>query len=137
MTAFRITLMVLAIVHMLFAGFTALVGAFADGGNIWERLVVSALHPIVAIALLALIFVPRPPKTFIIVITGLLTANIIADVTFAISIAAGVVKGDAWLALVFSVVPAIALIYAINRLRIHNEISGTTPVTQTDAPTSE
>ena len=137
MTAFRITLMVLAIVHMLFAGFTALVGAFADGGNIWERLVVSALHPIVAIALLALIFVPRPPKTFIIVVTGLLTANIIADVTFAISIAAGVVKGDAWLALVFSVVPAIALIYAINRLRIHNEISGTTPVTQTDAPTSE
>ena len=137
MTAFRITLMVLAIVHMLFAGLTALVGAFADGGNIWERLVVSALHPIVAIALLALIFVPRPPKTFIIVVTGLLTANIIADVTFAISIAAGVVKGDAWLALVFSVVPAIALIYAINRLRIHNEISGTTPVTQTDAPTSE
>ena len=137
MTAFRITLMVLAIVHMLFAGFTALVGAFADGGNIWERLVVSALHPIVAIALLTLIFIPRPPKTFIIVVTGLLTANIIADVTFAISIAAGVVKGDAWLALVFSVVPAIALIYAINRLRIHNEISGTTPVTQTDAPTSE
>ncbi len=137
MNAFRITLMVLAIVHMLFAGFTALVGAFADGGNIWERLVVSALHPIVAIALLTLIFIPRPPKTFIIVVTGLLTANIIADVTFAISIAAGVVKGDAWLALVFSVVPAIALIYAINRLRIHNEISGTTPVTQTDAPTSE
>ena len=124
MTAFRITLMVLAIVHMLFAGFTALVGAFADGGNIWERLVVSALHPIVAIALLTLIFVPRPPKSFIIVVTGLLTANIIADVTFAISIAAGVVKGDAWLALVFSVVPAIALIYAINRLRIHNGTIG-------------
>ena len=135
MTAFRITLMVLAIVHMLFAGFTALVGAFADGGNIWERLVVSALHPIVAIALLALIFIPRPPKTFIIVVTGLLTANIIADVTFAISIAAGVVKGDAWLALVFSVVPAIALIYAINRLRIRTDISGATRVTQTDAPT--
>ena len=137
MTAFRIALMVLAIVHMLFAGFTALVGAFADGGNIWERLVVSALHPIVAIALLALIFIPRPPKTFIIVVTGLLTANIIADVTFAISIAAGVVKGDVWLAPVFSVVPAIALIYAINRLRIHNGTMSTTRVTQTDAPTCE
>ena len=136
MTAFRITLMVLAIVHMLFAGFTALVGAFADGGNIWERLVLSALHPIVALALLTLIFVPRPPKTFIIVVTGLLAANIIVDVTLAISIAAGVVKGDAWLPPVFSVVPAIALIYAINRLRTRNGTLGTTPVMQTDAPTS-
>ena len=137
MTAFRITLMVLAIVHLLFSGFTASVGAFADGGNIWERLVLSALHPIVAIALLTLIFIPRPPKTFIIIVTGLLAANIIADVTLAISIAAGVVKGDAWLPPVFSVVPAIALIYAIIQLRIRTDISGTTPVTQTDAPTSE
>ncbi len=136
MTAFRITLMVLAIIHVLFSGLTVVVGAFADGGNIWERLVLSALHPIVAIALLTLIFIPRPPKTFIIIVTGLLTANIIADVTLAISIAAGVVKGDVWLPPVFSVVPAIALIYAINRLRIHNGTMSTTPVMQTDAPTS-
>ena len=35
MTAFRNTIRVLAIIQVVFAGFTALVGAFADGGDIW------------------------------------------------------------------------------------------------------
>ena len=38
MTSFRMSVTVLAVMHALFAGFTALVGAFANGGDIWQRL---------------------------------------------------------------------------------------------------
>ena len=37
MTSFRLSVTVLAVMHALFAGFTALVGAFANGGDIWQR----------------------------------------------------------------------------------------------------
>ena len=37
MTSFRISVTVLAVIHAVFAGFTALVGAFANGGDVWQR----------------------------------------------------------------------------------------------------
>ena len=40
MTSFRMSVTVLAVMHALFAGFTTLVGAFANGGDIWQRLLV-------------------------------------------------------------------------------------------------
>ena len=46
MTSFRMSVTVLAVMHALFAGFTALVGAFANGGDIWQRLLVVLLHPL-------------------------------------------------------------------------------------------
>ena len=40
MTSFRMSVTVLAVMHALFAGFTALAGAFANGVDIWQRLLV-------------------------------------------------------------------------------------------------
>ena len=59
MTSFRMSVTVLAVMHALFAGFTALVGAFANGGDIWQRLLVVLLHPLGAAGVLVLVLRPR------------------------------------------------------------------------------
>ena len=46
MTSFRMSVTVLAVMHAVFAGFTALVGAFANGGDVRQRLLVVLLHPL-------------------------------------------------------------------------------------------
>jgi hypothetical protein len=117
MTRFRITLIVLATLHLLLAGFAAVVGAFADGGTVWERLVVSALHPLAALALLALFLLPRITKPATSGFVVLLAANVLADVTVALLIALGNLQGDWWLPLIFSVVPAIGIVYGLAVLR--------------------
>ena len=38
MTIFRISVTVLAVIHAAFVGLTSLVGAFANGGDVWQRL---------------------------------------------------------------------------------------------------
>ena len=38
MTIFRISVTVLAVIHSAFVGLTSLVGAFANGGDVWQRL---------------------------------------------------------------------------------------------------
>ena len=45
MTRFREAVRVHAVMHAAFAGFTAMVGAFADGGDVWQRLLLVLLHP--------------------------------------------------------------------------------------------
>ena len=52
MISFRISVLVLAMIHAIFAGFTAVVGAFANGGGVWERLLVILLHPLGAAGVL-------------------------------------------------------------------------------------
>ena len=108
---------VLAVIHAVFAGFTALVGAFANGGDVWQRLLVVLLHPLGAAGLLLLVLRPRLATTKILAMMALLTANVIADLWVAQMIAAGRVRGDWELALVFSVVPAIGIVYALALLR--------------------
>ncbi len=46
MTSFQMSVTVLAVMHAVFASFTALVGAFANGGDVWQRLLVVLLHPL-------------------------------------------------------------------------------------------
>ena len=60
MTSFRISVTILAVIHAVFAGFTALVGAFANGGDVWQRLLVVLLHPLGATGLLLLVLRPLP-----------------------------------------------------------------------------
>ena len=117
MTALRVPILVLAIIQAIFAGFTALVGAFADGGDLWSRLLVVLIHPLCAAGMLLLVLLPRPATAVVIAIAGLLAVNIVADLTFAQLIAGGSVKGDWWLPLIFSVVPAIGIVYALTLLR--------------------
>ena len=113
MTRFRISVTMLAVIHAAFAGFTALVGAFANGGDIWQRLLVVLLHPLGAVGVLLLVLRPRLSTTTILAVVVLLTANVIADLGLAQLIAGGSVRGDWWLALAFSVVPAIGIVYGL------------------------
>ena len=122
MKVLRIVLMVLGVVHILFVGLTAVVGSFADGGDVWSRLLLTLLHPIAAIMILVLVFVRLPPKQIASVAVAILAINIVADVVVAALIGAGSIKGDWALPLVFSVVPALAIIYAILVLRSDDEL---------------
>ena len=115
---------VLAVIHAVFAGFTALVGAFANGGDAWQRLLVVILHPLGAAGVLMLVLRPRLATTKILAIVALLTANVIADLGVAQLIAAGRVRGDWEFALAFSVVPAIGIVYGLALLRTARETAG-------------
>ena len=113
MTRFREAVRVLAVMHAAFAGFTAMVGAFADGGDVWQRLLLVLLHPLGAASVLVLVLRPRLATTTILALAALLTANVIADLGLAQLIAAGRVRGDWGLALAFAVVPVIGVVYAL------------------------
>ncbi len=117
MTSFRMSVTVLAVMHALFAGFTALVGAFANGGDVWQRLLVVLLHPLGAAGVLVLVLRPRLATTTILALAALLTVNVVADLGLAQLMAAGRVRGDWELALAFSVVPVIGVVYALALLR--------------------
>lgn len=113
MSVFRILLSILAVIHALFAGFTALVGAFANGGGIWERLLVVLLHPLGAAGVLVLVLAPRLPRIANLAIAAVILVVVIADLVLAQRIAAGAVKGDWELAVVFSAVPVLSIVYAM------------------------
>ena len=116
MAIFKILLSILAVIHALFAGLTALVGAFANGGGIWERLVLVLLHPLGAAGVLLLVLAPRLSRNATFGIAGFLLVVVVADLALAQRIAAGAMKGDWELALVFSVVPVIGIVYAMSLL---------------------
>ena len=110
-------MLVLAVFHAIFAGFTALVGAFANGGDIWQRLLLVIVHPLGAAGVLLLVLRPRLAAANILAVVALLTANVIADLRLAQLIATGVVRGDWELAVAFSVAPAVGIVYALALLR--------------------
>ncbi len=124
MTSFRISVTVLAVIQAVFVGLTSLVGAFANGGDVWQRLLLILLHPMGAVGLLLLVSRTRLATKTILALVALLTANVIADLGVALLIAGGSVRGDWELALAFSVVPAIGIVYALARLRTARGTAG-------------
>ena len=114
----RIAMISLAVVQVIIAGFGALIGSFADGGEWFDRAVL-LFHPIAAISLLAIVAMPRLSRFLIRPVLALLLINIIADASLSLMIGLGFTRGDWWLPLVFSVIPAIAIIYLQRSLR-HN-----------------
>ena len=114
MVVFRIILLVLAVVQVLLSVFSVMVGSFADGGDIWSRLVLVALHPLCAVALLVLAVLPRPASVIVYVVAALLACNIVADATLALLIATEAMKGDWPLPLIFSIIPVAGLVYAVS-----------------------
>ena len=110
-------MLVLAIAHALFVGLTSLVGGFADGGDIWSRLLLVLVHPLCAVVMLALAWQQRAATPAIIAATLIMVVNVAANLHLAQLIATGSVKGDWWLPLSFSVVPAIGIVYALTLLR--------------------
>ena len=117
-------MLVLAIVQIVLAGFTVLVGSFADGGDVWSRLLIVLLHPLCAAGLLLLVLLPRPATVVVLAIAALLAVNVIADLSVALMIAGGAVKGDWPLPLIFSVIPAIGVVYALTLLRTPRSAGG-------------
>ena len=113
MTVFRTITLVLAVLQVLFTAFTGMVGAFADGGDVWSRLLLIVVHPLCAVALLVLTLLPRAVPAIAYTVGALLLTNIVADLTFVQLIAVGTVKGDWWLPLIFSVIPGVGLAYAL------------------------
>ena len=81
-------------------------------------LLVVLLHPLGAAGvLMVLVLRPRLATTTILALAALLTVNVVADLGLAQLMAAGRVRGDWKLALAFSVVPVIGVVYALARLR--------------------
>lgn len=109
----RIAMRILAILHAAFVGFTSLVGAFADGADVWSRIVVVLIHPLAAAALLLLVFRPMATRKGVLAIAAFLLATVAADLSLAAAIAGGGMKGDWELALAFAVVPTLGLLYAL------------------------
>ena len=83
----------------------------------WQRLLVSVLHPLGAAGMLLLVLLPRLSTAKILAMMAVLTANVLADVYVAQLIAAGVVRGDWELPLAFSVVPGVGIVYDLALLR--------------------
>ena len=114
---YRIVMRILAVVQALFAGMTALTGGFADGGVWWERLSLILIHPVVAIVLAVLVFMPQPSRMLVIATTILLLTNIAVDALLSLAILSGITRGDWWLPLIFSLIPFIALWYCLALVR--------------------
>ena len=112
MKLMRTPMIILAAIHVAFTLLTAMVGAFADGGSIPERILVSLVHPVAAILLLVAVSSSKPlarrlrGATLVVVLIA-----VAADIVLAVLIGQGVVKGDWSLPLVFAVVPVLGLAY--------------------------
>ena len=92
MTRLRVPILVLAVLQMVLAGFTALVGAFADGGDVVSRLLLVVVHPLAAVGMLLMLSLPRPATSLVIAAAALLTVNVVADLMVALMIAVGAVS---------------------------------------------
>ena len=114
---FLIVMRILAAVQVLLAGMTALTGGFADGGEWWERLSLVLIHPVVAVVLAVLVFMPQPSRMLVIATAILLLVNIAADALLSFAILSGITRGDWWLPLIFSLIPLIALGYCMALVR--------------------
>ena len=109
----RIAMLVLAFVYAGLAMLTAAVGSFADGGDIWSRLVLVLLHPLAAGALLLLVLRATASRKLVLAIAALLLATVAADLSLAAAIAGGAMKGDWELPVIFAVLPTLGVLYAL------------------------
>ena len=109
----RVPMLALAVVQAVVAGLTAMVGLFADGGDVWERLVIVVLHPLAAAGLLLLVLSRQLTAPVALAIAALLLAAVAVDLSLALAIARGAVKGDWELPAAFAVIPALGLVYAL------------------------
>ena len=111
MKFFHRLIVVLAAVQLLLAGIGLLGGLFADGG-LWERIPIVVVHPIAAVALLVVAVKSKPvSKRLKDLAATLLLVNIAVDIALAVLIGAGVARGDWWLPLIFSAIPAVGVLY--------------------------
>ncbi len=109
----RVVMLVLAILYAVVAAFTALVGLFADGDDILSRLSLVLVHPLAAAALLLLVVRSTASRKTVLAIAAFLLATVAADLSFAIAIGSGAMKGSWEIPVVFAVVPTLGVLYAL------------------------
>lgn len=123
MTALRMGMIALATLHLLLALGGVFVGSFADGGDGWNRYVIVVVHPVAAVALLAVVAWREAPSPLFGTLVALVLAGVVADAVVAAAIGIGAIKGDWWLPLVFAVVPVIGLAFVLaTRRRRHAKV---------------
>lgn len=116
MKALRVTMVILASLHLAWSALTALVANFADGGSAPERLLLSAVHPLAAVLLLYVAVSSERISPLIRRITlAMLLVSIAGDIVVAVLIGQGTLQGDWSLPLTFAVVPVIGLVYIVRR----------------------
>ena len=114
MKTFRWIMIALAALYALFAALTAAVGLFADGGTIWERVLISGIHPLGALALLFLVSRARGPiGPGAAAALALVVLSVIGDAAIFVAITTSVIPGDAGLAVAFALVPLLGIAYVI------------------------
>ena len=128
MKTFRWIMVVLTALYAICAGFTAAVGLFADGGTIRERILISGIHPLGAVALLFLIWRPGgrigPGDAAAL---ALVILSVLGDVAVFVAITTGAIPGDAGLAVAFALVPLLGIAYVIAGLASGGHISNPEP----------
>lgn len=117
---FGIVMTVLAALQLGLSGLTGMVGLFADGGDVWSRLLLVLVHPLVAAGLMLAVILPNPGTRILTAVAALLLVNVGGDATASILIAGETVKGDWWLPLIFSVVPIAGLVYVGKLLKLRH-----------------
>ena len=126
MQAVRLAAIVVAALHLAFAGLTAVVGLFANGATAWERILVSGVHPLAAVSLLAVLATPLAARRWSVwAAVFLLLASVCGDAAAFIAISSGAVKGDASLVIAFAIVPALGVAYLLARETGQGRIPGT------------
>ena len=107
----RVAMFVLAFIHLAFTGLTALVGSFADGGTILDRVLVVVIHPVAAILLVVVLLSRQVSDRLLKTTLAVLLVAIVADILQAVLIGTGVTRGDWFLPLIFAIVPAMGVAY--------------------------
>lgn len=111
----RIALLIMAVFHLIPVLVLAAVGGlFADGGGVFERALLAAVHPAAVALILALS--RRNPRTGLVVLAVALAAvNVAGDAYAAFAISSGAIGGDFWLPLMFAIIPAAGAAYLVAR----------------------
>ena len=109
----RPAMLALAGFHLALTLIGALAANFADGGDGLSRLLLTFAFPAAAIALVAFAAIPRPSRFFGVAIACLMAINLAIAAGIAIAIAGGGVPGQWWMPLIFAIIPAIAIPYAL------------------------
>ena len=72
MKRFRTFMLVASLLQVIVSEGTALVGLFAEGGDVWSRTLTVVVHPIRAVGLLLTVVLPRSGSLAVVVLLGLL-----------------------------------------------------------------
>ena len=113
MHAFSIAMFVFAFANLLFAMVTTQVSMMAEVGDYRARLILAVIQPFVAVSTVVLVFISKPRPLLAFFVTAILLVNIFAVTILARLTATKTISGDWMTLLIFSIIPTIALAYAM------------------------